>query len=217
MIIKNHLCEKSIKIKNIIYLFIISISISLQAQVKEVSLVQTQLQEINQTFVSYLSAIQNEDKDWTKITSYTYPPLFELFTKGDIVQKLKQAFDNSIYYTTFDLMEVLKENGSFVFDKVIYSKIIYNNQYTFHFKEDKDQTKKEYNLYLDFMTETFQNKFKEMKVIRVENNIEFKGEKTILAVFDPAVGAWKMLEYLENNEIYYSMFLPEEVATYLGN
>ncbi len=203
--------------KNIISLFIISIGISLQAQVKEITLSQTQLQEVNQTFVSYLSDIQASEKDWDKITSYTYNPLFELFTKEDMIQKLKQAFDNPAYYTTFDEMDVIKENGSFSFEDVIYSKIIYNNKYIFHFKEDKDQTTEEKDLYINFLTETFKNKFKEMEVNRDGDNIIFNGEKTILAVFDPAVGSWKMLEYLENNEIYYSMFLPEEVAKYLGN
>jgi hypothetical protein len=203
--------------KHFFTLFLLTISFTISAQVEKVTLTKVQLEEINTTFENYLSEIQASEKDWGKITSYTYAPLFELFTKKDIELKLKQAFDNPIYYTTFDKMNVIKENGSFSFNEIIYSKIIYDNQYTFHFKEDKDQTEKENNLYLDFMTETFQNKFKEMKVTRDKNNIEFKGEKTILAVFDSKIGSWKMLEYLENSETYYNMFLPKEVAEYLGN
>ena len=55
-----------------------------------------------------------------------------------------------------------------------------------------------------------------MKVVRKGDRILFSGEKTILAVFNSTVGSWKMLEYLEDNEIYYGMFLPKEVAAYLG-
>jgi len=46
--------------------------------------------------------------------------------------------------------------------------------------------------------------------------IIFNGEKTIIAVFDSTFGSWKMLEYLENSETNYGMFLPKEVAEYLG-
>jgi flavorubredoxin len=113
-------------------------------------------------------------------------------------------------------MNVIKENGSFSFNNIIYSKIIYDNHYAFHFKEDQDQTKEEKDLYINFLTETFKNKFKDMEVVREGDKILFSGEKTILAVFDSTVGSWKMLEYLEDNEIYYSMFLPKEVAEYLG-
>jgi hypothetical protein len=178
-------------------------------------LTKTQLKEINTTFENYLSDLQAPEKDWDKITSYTYAPLFELFTKEDMEQKLKQAFDNTAYYTTFDIMEVIKENGSFSFNDVVYSKIIYDNKYVFHFKEDKEQATEEKDLYINFLTETFKNQFKDMEVNRERDTIIFNGEKTILAVYDSEVGSWKMLEYLKENEIYYSMFLPKEVAKYL--
>ena len=129
--------------KHLITLFLLTFNLIVNAQVEEITLTKTQLEEINTTFENYLSDIQASEQDWNKITSYTYAPLFELFTKKDIELKLKQAFDNPIYYTTFDKMEVIKENGSFSFNEIVYSKIIYDNQYTFHFKEDKDQTLEE--------------------------------------------------------------------------
>ena len=201
------------------YLFLIFLcvfSLVVNAQVKEIALTKTQLKEINTTFESYLSDLQATNKDWEKITSYTYAPLFELFTKEDIEEKLKQAFDNPAYYTTFDKMDVIKEKGTFSFSEVIYSKIIYDNKYVFHFKEDKNQTLEEKDLYINFLTETYKNQFKDMKVVREGDTIVFSGEKTILAVYESKIGSWKMLEYLENNEMYYSMFLPKEVAEYLG-
>ncbi|PHS68453.1 MAG: hypothetical protein COB12_00970 [Flavobacterium sp.] len=202
--------------KHLIALFLLTLSLIVSAQVKDVTLTKTQLEEINTTFENYLSNIQASEKDWDKITSYTYAPLFELFTKKDIELKLKQAFNNPIYFTTFDKMEVIKENGSFSFNEVVYSKIIYDNQFTFHFKEDKDQTVEEKDLYINFLTETFKNQFKNMEVVREGDTILFSGEKTIIAVFDSEIGSWKMLEYLENSKTYYNMFLPKEVAEYLG-
>ncbi|MFK5983483.1 MAG: hypothetical protein QM499_11250 [Flavobacteriaceae bacterium] len=202
--------------KQFFALFLFTFSFLANAQVKELALTKTQLEEINITFENYLSEVQASEKDWDKITSYTYAPLFELFTKKDIELKLKQAFDNTIYYTTFDKMKVIKENGSFSFNDVIYSKINYDNHFAFHFKEDKDQTLEEKELYINFLTETFKNQFKDMEVVRDGDAILFSGEKIIIAVYDSNVGSWKMLEYLENNEIYYGMFLPKEVAEYLG-
>jgi len=202
--------------KHLFALFLLTFSFLANAQVKEVALTKTQLEEINTTFENYLSDIQASEKDWDKITSYTYAPLFELFTKKDIELKLKQAFDNPIYYTTFDKMKVINENGSFSFNNVIYSKINYDNHFSFHFKEDKDQTLEEKELYINFLTETFKNKFKDMEVVRDGDAILFSGGKIIIAVYDSNVGSWKMLEYLENNEIYYGMFLPKEVAEYLS-
>lgn len=198
--------------KNYITLLFLVISFVASSQIKEVTITPIQLEEINQTFANYLNDIQAINKDWDKITSYTYPPLFELFSKEDIIQQLKNAFENSIYNTTFDVMEVINGKGSFAFEDIIYSKIVYNNQFTFHFKEDKTQSEKDFNLYLDYMTETFKNKFNNMQVERLGDNIIFKGEKIILAVLDEVVGSWKMLEYVEESESFYAMFLPKEVA-----
>jgi len=201
--------------KNIVTIFLLTVSLLVNAQVKEIALTKIQLEEINTTFKNYLSDIQASEKDWDKVTSYTYAPLFELVTKEDMIQKLKQAFDNAAYYTTFDKMEVIKENGTFSFNDIVYSKITYDNSYTFHFKEDKDQKLEEKDLYINFLNETYKNQFKDMEVKREGDTIIFSGEKTMLVVFDSKLGSWKMLEYLENNEIYYSMFLPKEVAEYL--
>ena len=198
--------------KNYFTFLFLLISFIASSQIIEVSLTSKQLEEVNQTFANYLNDIQSTNKDWEKITSYTYPPFFELFTKKDIIQQLKQAFQNSIYNTTFDVMDVIKAENAFTFNDILYSKIVYENQFTFYFKEDKTQSEKDFNLYLDFMTETFQNKFNDMQVKRLGNDITFNGEKIILAVFDAALGSWKMLEYLENSESFYAMFLPKEVA-----
>jgi len=202
--------------KKLLISFILVISYNLNAQIKELTLTKIQLDEINTTFNEYLSDLQTQEKDWDKITSYTYAPLFQLITKDDMIQKLKQAFDNLAYFTTFDKMEVIKENGTFSFNEVIYSKIMYDNKYVFHFKEDKDQTTEEKDLYINFLTETYKNQFKDMEVSREGDSIIFNGEKTILAIYDSEIGSWKLLEFLEDNEIYYSMFLPKEVAEYLG-
>ena len=202
--------------KHLVTIFLLTFSFLLNAQVKEVTLTKTQLEEINTTFKNYLSDVQASEKDWLKITNYTYAPLFDLLSQEDMIVELKKTFNNNAYYTTFDVMEVLGESNSIVFSEIYYSKIQYDSQFTFHFKEDKDQTKEELDFYIDFMTNTFQNKFKEMNVIRNNNTIVFKGKKTILAVFDPNNKDWKMVEYIPNNEIYYSIFLPKEVASYLG-
>jgi len=192
-------------------------SIFVNAQIEEFNLSTNQENELNETFKNYLSDIQAPDKDWNQITSYTHAKLFDLLSKDDMINKLKVSFKNEAYYTTYEVMDYLNEESSFKFNEVMYSKVLYNTRFTFHFTQGENDTDKEFNLYVDFMAGTFQNKFKDMQVAKQEgNNIVFSGVKTIIAVMDPSVGSWKMLEYLENNEMYYSLFLPKEVAAKLG-
>jgi hypothetical protein len=198
--------------KHIITLLILVISFSITAQVKESTLSTEQENEIKTMFKAYLSELKNETKDWDKILDFTYSKLFDLSSKEDIKTQMKGMFNNSAFYTTFDVMNYKSAAKTFIFENVTYSKINYQSQFTFHFIKSDEQKDDEFDEYVGFMHSILKKKQADLNVIRQGNNIIFSGNKIMLAVFDKTINSWKILEYIKDNNLFYEMFLPKAVA-----
>lgn len=205
--------------KGIMSLCILFVSFQMFAQdtITELKISDKQSKQIEKTFLNYHNEITAKSKDWESIMDYTYPKLFEILTREDLIKMLKKSFTTDLFDISFDQMEFNAIQKSISFKDIIYTKIKYKYTMAFHFKKAKDQTEKKFKEYVTFMLSLYKNKFKDAQVTKRENTIFVSGDKYMLAVNDKSFKKeWYFLEFLQNNEAYYSMFLPEEIATYIS-
>jgi len=206
--------------KNTIYLvlFIIAFHANAQEAITETTLSDNQTQDIKNLFTDYFNEIDSEPKDWNKIIDFTYPKLFTLMSKTDMIGMLKKLFKNEIFYTTFDKMELKEIKQSFSYKDILYTKILYKSVMTFHFKKSEKQKESEFNDYITFMLSAYKNQFKDSEVTKINNDISISGDKTIIAIHAKNLDkSCYMLELLKDNEMYYAMFLDGEVAKYISS
>jgi hypothetical protein len=205
------------KVILIILLSFFANNLNAQEEITTTNLTESQTEEIKTLFIDYLNEIQTEPKDWNKIIDFTYPKLFTLMPETDMIDLLKKSFKNEIFYTSFDKMELKKIKQSFSYKDIFYTKVLYKSVMTFHFEKSEKQKESEFNDYITFMLSAYKNQFKDSEVTKINNDISISGIKTIIAIHtDKLDKSCYMLELLKDNEMYYSMFLDEEVAKYIS-
>ncbi|WP_296381462.1 hypothetical protein [Winogradskyella sp.] len=201
--------------KKIITILFFSVSIvALSQDIKPIE-ANTELIEKTQAFFNnYFQQIKAQN--WNELMDNMPKDFLELVGKESLIKQTKQAFNNEAFTTTFNAMDYKSIASAFQHENIIYANVNYHNSFTFNFIQTEKQTDKEFNLYVDFMAETFTNKFKDQKVERNGKDITISGEKIILVIDDSKVGALKMLEFDKNMVEFYKLFLAEAVVNKLS-
>ncbi|HFS66882.1 MAG TPA: hypothetical protein ENK67_01570, partial [Flavobacteriia bacterium] len=93
--------------KGIMSLCILFVSFQMFAQdtITELKISDKQSKQIEKTFLNYHNEITAKSKDWESIMDYTYPKLFEILTREDLIKMLKKSFTTDLFDISFDQME----------------------------------------------------------------------------------------------------------------
>jgi len=202
--------------KKIITILLLSISTLMFSQeIKSVEVSNVLVEKTQAFFKTYFQQIK--EQNWNDLMDNMPKGFLEIVSKQALVDQMGKAFGNEAFTTTFNEMTYKNITSAFKYDNIVYANVSYQNSFTFHFTQSETQTEKEFNTYMDFMAGTFTNQFKGQKVERVEKDITISGEKIILVIDDPEIGALKMLEFDKNMNELYKMFLPEIVVSKLSN
>ena len=202
--------------KNIITIFFIALSTIAFGQTNEIKAIEIN-DELNEKtdafFNSYFKLI--EAQKWDEIAVYMPEKFIELIGKEAFVGQMKKSFNNDAFTTTFNKMSFTNIPSAFSYNNITYANVNYFNSFTFHFNKTEEQSNDDFNDYMEFMTGTLANQFKDQKVERKGKDIIISGDKMILIIDNPKANGLKMLELNKNMAEFYKMFLPEPVVNKL--
>lgn len=199
------------KQKYIITILCLSIAtLTFSQEVKTVEASKALTDKTQTFFKTYFSQIKAQN--WSGLIDHMPDGFLELMPKESLVTQMSQAFNNEAFTTSFNQMTYNKISEAFIYEDVTYANVDYTNSFTFHFIQTDKQSDDEFETYVAFMASAFTKQFKGQNVERKGKDITISGEKVILVIDDPKVGALKMLELEKNMAEFYKMFIPAVVV-----
>lgn len=201
--------------KLIIVLFLTITGFTYSQEIKDVKVSQELTDKTKTFFKAYFGEIKSGN--WSAIVDHMPSGFLNIVSKDALVEQMKKAFNNEAFKTTFNEMTFKNFANAFSYDGATYANVNYKSSFTFNFIQAEDQDDDEFNTFVDFMTTTFKGQFKDQKVQRKGKDITISGDKVILIIDDPKVGALKMLEFDKNMAEFYKTFIAEAVINKLVN
>jgi len=152
--------------------------------------------------------------DFDKIVEYTYPKLFDIMPKDQLVEVLKQTFDNESFKVEF-----ITINPNFEYSKIykIEKKslaiIDYKMSLTMRFYEELDQQ----NIDLMITNLKMSESYDEVNFDKEKNAFIIKGVSKMIAISDELTNnKWNFITYDKSKRQIAEMLLSDSILNKLG-
>jgi hypothetical protein len=148
-----------------------------------------------------------QKKDWEKVLDLTYPRLFEIATRDQMMEAFNQM-ENSGIEIGFGEMEILKVSGVKTFEGVQYSQVDYHSEMSMKLVGEQFSVET-----MGFMKTGLEASFGEGKVEMDEKKKMFliNSDKSMYAIADEGSNNWYFLEQNAEQKVIMDMLIPGEV------
>jgi hypothetical protein len=154
--------------------------------------------------------------DYEKVLDYTYPKLFTLVPRDQMLEMIEATFDNEEMSAQIDSIRVEKLYPMFVIGDGKYAKANYSMIITMHFKKvlppDEDQQR------LDQMLQTFSPIYGKENVSITDNkDLKIRTRTDMVAILDSFATEWSFLNMTKDDpllEALLSKEILEKLDTY---
>lgn len=148
-----------------------------------------------------------EDKDLEKILDFTYPKLFEIATREQLTQAMRDAFETEEFSTTLDSVKLKTIFPVFIIKDGEYAKIKHTMLMRMKFKMSLDSDNS--NSMVTIMEETFGKG--NVRLDKEQNSIVIFINSVMVAVKDEFSPVWSFVNYNEKDPISDLIFSKEVI------
>ncbi len=148
-----------------------------------------------------------EDKDLEKILDFTYPKLFEIATREQLTQAMRDAFETEEFSTTLDSVKLKTIFPVFIIKDGEYAKIKHTMLMRMKFKMSLDSDNS--NSMVPIMEETFGKG--NVRLDKEQNSIVIFINSVMVAVKDEFSPEWSFVNYNEEDPMSDLIFSKEVI------
>ena len=193
--------------KSYITLIVVLITVQFQCFAQTVE----NKEKFNEDVLAFLQTAV--DRDWNALLDYTYSKLFDLQPREKMLIAIEQAYDSKGLKMIFKDFEKDKENTFFKVDSLSFGLTNYSNTLLCKFIKQDDQTKKEFQDYVNLMDDIYKQQFKNAEIKREESEITIKDSKPLLGIYDMSQLKWTFMELSETSSQLLSLLFQQDVAS----
>lgn len=172
--------------------------------------------ELNKRLQLFLEA--SKAMDFEKIMDYTYPKLFTIATREQMIEVIKSTFDNEEMKITMDSLMVDSVYRSFAIKQNSYAKIRYSMKMIMKFKSKEEDNQEEKRQMREFMLPLMKKQFGDNKVRLDEAGLfHIKTITYMVAIKDEYAKEWCFVNLNESDSLakkILSKELLDKLATY---
>lgn len=151
-----------------------------------------------------------EQSDFDKILDYTYPKLFTIVPRGQMLELLKETMDNEDFLATLDSVRIEKIHPVFSVGDGRYAIINHSQLMMMKFKEPMDTSdKEEFDSFMSVMEEKFGKGNVRFDVPR--NTVRIFMHSVMVAIKDSFAKDWCFVNFDSDNENIGKMLFSDEV------
>jgi hypothetical protein len=160
----------------------------------------------------------NEKLDFDKVLDYTYPKLFTLVPRNQMIDVMKGSFDNETLTVTMDSLRIVTIYPEYTDTSGRYAKIDYSMLMKMKFKEEeKDST--EAGKQKEFMLTAFREEYGEDNVLFDEKEKLYKIQivTAMIAIKDSFAKEWSFINFKKDDpmaEVLLSAAVIEKMSSY---
>jgi hypothetical protein len=160
----------------------------------------------------------NKNMDFEKIMDYTYPKLFTIATREQMIEVIKSSFDNEEMKVTMDSLKIDSVYQSFAIKQNSYAKIKYSMKMVMKFKLKEEGNEEEKKQMAEMMLPLMKEQFGSNKV-RIDDAGVFhiKTITYMVAIKDEYAKEWCFVNLNENDPLATKILSKEllgKLATY---
>jgi len=162
----------------------------------------------------------NDEMDLNKVLDYTYPKLYTIVPRDQMLEVLQNTFDNENMSIRLDSLHINTIYPVFRLENGSYAKVIYSMSMGMAFKNNEDsltaEKKKERD---DYMLSSLSEQYGtgNVHIDPVSGNLKIKMVSPMVAVKDEYAKQWSFVNFKENDPITNRLFSKEvlkKLATY---
>lgn len=163
----------------------------------------------------------NDQMDLDKVLDYTYPKLFTIVPRTQMLEALQNTFDNENVSVQLDSLSITNVYPVFKSENGSYAKVMYSMIMIMAFKENKEDSltaekKKERD---DFMLSTLSEQYGEgnVSIDPTTGSLKIKVVSPMVAAKDQHAKKWNFVNLKENDPLTNRLFSKEilkKLATY---
>jgi len=147
----------------------------------------------------------SNNKNWDVVLDMTYPHLFNLVSREEMIGVMKSIFDIFKDFQVSSISNVRHPYPIIDHEGGRFTKFVYDREVTFTFYNTDDLD----NILPGFIEEYGEDN---IKVFRNNNSVTVSGESSMLAVLEENASEWKYLEWNDNIQQFVSASVIDQLS-----